>query len=123
MPSEQCGDIPPYIQPTLFKMAFELGATSTSLDFTDRVTHLIANSHSGAKYMRALEHKTLIVTPDWITEVHAIWLRADDVDVEQVRNKLIVFPVHIQPPAVHLFGCRTCWRSSPSLPYIITTLR
>ena len=31
-------------------MAFELGATSTS-DFTDRVTHLIANSHGGAKYM------------------------------------------------------------------------
>ena len=40
----------PSTQPTLFKMAFELGATSTS-DFTDRVTHLIASSHGGAKYM------------------------------------------------------------------------
>lgn len=38
------------IQPTLFKMAFELGAISTS-DFTDRVTHLIATSHGGAKYL------------------------------------------------------------------------
>lgn len=38
------------VQPTLFKMAFELGAGSTS-DFTDRVTHLIASSHGGAKYL------------------------------------------------------------------------
>lgn len=50
------------IQPTLFKMAFELGATSTS-DFTDRVTHLIASSHGGAKYMvRFLALPTLLVT-------------------------------------------------------------
>lgn len=39
-----------FLQPTLFKLAFELGAVSTS-DFTDRVTHLIADSHGGAKYL------------------------------------------------------------------------
>ncbi|KAF8442094.1 hypothetical protein L210DRAFT_3535754 [Boletus edulis BED1] len=69
-------------KPTLFKMAFELGATSTS-DFTDRVTHLIANLHGGAKYMCALERKIPIMTLDWVTEAHAIWLHGDDVDVEQ----------------------------------------
>lgn len=26
------------------------------------------------------------MTPEWITEAHAIWLRGDDVDAEQVRN-------------------------------------
>ncbi|KAF9230965.1 hypothetical protein BU15DRAFT_91011 [Melanogaster broomeanus] len=69
-------------KPTLFKMAFELGATSTS-DFTDRVTHLIANSHGGSKYTCALMHKIPIMTPAWITEAHAIWLRGDDVDLEE----------------------------------------
>ncbi|KAH0833426.1 hypothetical protein J3R83DRAFT_12539 [Lanmaoa asiatica] len=77
---------------TLFKMAFELGATSTS-DFTDRVTHLIASSHGGAKYLCALERKIPIMTPDWITEAHSIWLRGDDVDVEQgiAKYRLPIF--------------------------------
>jgi hypothetical protein len=38
-----------HFQPTLFKQACELGATSTSA-FTVRVTHLLAANHSGAKY-------------------------------------------------------------------------
>ena len=25
------------------------------------------------------------MTPDWVAEAHAIWLRGDDVDVQQVR--------------------------------------
>lgn len=37
------------IQPTIFKQAVELGATTTSA-FTDRVTHLVAVDHGGAKY-------------------------------------------------------------------------
>lgn len=37
-------------QPALFKLALELGATSVSA-FTDRVTHLVAESHGGAKYL------------------------------------------------------------------------
>jgi hypothetical protein len=37
-------------QPALFKQALELGATPISA-FTDKVTHLIANDHGGAKYM------------------------------------------------------------------------
>ncbi|KAG9311103.1 hypothetical protein JVU11DRAFT_9012 [Chiua virens] len=73
-------------KPTLFKMAFELGAMSTN-DLTDRVTHLIADSHTGAKYTCALELKIPIMTPDWITEAHAVWLRGDDVDVEQDVTK------------------------------------
>lgn len=26
------------------------------------------------------------MTPDWVAEAHAIWLRGDDVNVEQVRD-------------------------------------
>jgi len=37
------------LQPTLFKQALELGATSTSA-FTSSVTHLLAADHGGAKY-------------------------------------------------------------------------
>ncbi|KAF8834783.1 hypothetical protein BDN67DRAFT_959642 [Paxillus ammoniavirescens] len=79
-------------KPTLFKMAFELGATSTS-DFTDRVTHLIATSHGGAKYMCALERKIPIMDPEWITEAHAIWLRGDDALLEESvsRHRLPIF--------------------------------
>ncbi|KAF5326934.1 hypothetical protein D9619_004296 [Psilocybe cf. subviscida] len=68
-------------KPTLFKQAVELGATCT-LAFTDRVTHLIAVDHGGAKYMCALERKIPIVKPSWITENYQIWLRGDDDDVE-----------------------------------------
>ncbi|EIW83796.1 hypothetical protein CONPUDRAFT_119192 [Coniophora puteana RWD-64-598 SS2] len=77
---------------TVFKQAFELGASSTP-DFTDRVTHLIASSHGGAKYTCALERKIPIMSPEWIAEAHAIWLRGDDVDVEQVTrgHRLPVF--------------------------------
>ncbi|KAJ7879845.1 hypothetical protein B0H13DRAFT_2345907 [Mycena leptocephala] len=41
-------------KPALFKLAIELGATSVRA-FTDRVTHLVAENHGGAKYfvMRA----------------------------------------------------------------------
>ncbi|KAH7884859.1 hypothetical protein F5I97DRAFT_1892879 [Phlebopus sp. FC_14] len=79
-------------KPTLFKQAFELGATSTD-DFTDRVTHLISNSHGGAKYMCALERKIPIMTPGWISETHAIWLRGDDVDFEECisNHRLPIF--------------------------------
>ncbi|KAF5326928.1 hypothetical protein D9619_004298 [Psilocybe cf. subviscida] len=66
---------------TLFKQAVELGATCT-LAFTDRVTHLIAVDHGGAKYMCALERKIPIVKPSWITDNYQIWLRGDDVDAE-----------------------------------------
>lgn len=38
------------VKPTIFKQAVELGATCTPA-FTDRVTHLIATDHGGAKYM------------------------------------------------------------------------
>jgi DNA replication regulator DPB11 len=88
----------------LFKQAFELGATSTS-DFTDKVTHLLANSHGGAKYavrflpgasclclilfirvQCALERKIPIMCPEWITDAHQVWLRGDDVDLAEVST-------------------------------------
>ncbi|KAI6108901.1 hypothetical protein EDD16DRAFT_1617183, partial [Pisolithus croceorrhizus] len=75
-----------YDKPTLFKKAFELGAMSNS-DFTDKVTHLIANVHGGAKYTCALERKIPIMTPEWINESHSIWLRGDDVDFRESVSK------------------------------------
>ncbi|KAF5359827.1 hypothetical protein D9756_002948 [Leucocoprinus leucothites] len=69
-------------KPILFKKAVELGATHVSA-FTDRVTHLIAETHGGAKYMCALERKIPIMKPSWVEESYDIWLRGDDVDYEE----------------------------------------
>lgn len=70
-------------KPTLFRKASELGATHVNA-FTDRVTHLIAGAHGGAKYMCALERKIPIMKPSWLEEAYDVWLRGDDVDLEQV---------------------------------------
>ncbi|KAJ7226651.1 hypothetical protein B0H12DRAFT_241686 [Mycena haematopus] len=67
-------------KPALFKLALELGATSVSA-FTDRVTHLVAENHGGAKYLCALERGIPILTPSWIIESHRIWQHGDDVDL------------------------------------------
>lgn len=40
-------------KPTLFKQAVELGAAATTA-LTDKVTHLVAGDHGGAKYMVVL---------------------------------------------------------------------
>ncbi|KJA25092.1 hypothetical protein HYPSUDRAFT_214141 [Hypholoma sublateritium FD-334 SS-4] len=79
-------------KPTLFKQAVELGATCTPA-FTDRVTHLVAVDHGGAKYMCALERKIPIVKPSWIMENYQIWLKGDDVDMAQSaeRHRLPIF--------------------------------
>ncbi|KAJ7717673.1 hypothetical protein B0H16DRAFT_1433724 [Mycena metata] len=69
-------------KPELFKLALELGATSVSA-FTDRVTHLVAENHGGAKYQCALERKIPILLPSWIIESHRIWQHGDDVDLAQ----------------------------------------
>ncbi|KAH7906812.1 hypothetical protein BJ138DRAFT_1071221 [Hygrophoropsis aurantiaca] len=69
-------------KPTIFRKAFELGALTTS-DFTDRVTHLIASAHGGAKYMCALERKIPIMLPEWITASYEVWLKGDDVDLKE----------------------------------------
>ncbi|KAJ6473241.1 hypothetical protein C8R45DRAFT_409750 [Mycena sanguinolenta] len=65
---------------SLFKLALELGAASVSA-FTDRVTHLVAETHGGAKYFCAVERRIPILTPSWIIESHRIWQHGDDVDV------------------------------------------
>ncbi|KAI0363605.1 hypothetical protein BV20DRAFT_1031089 [Pilatotrama ljubarskyi] len=67
---------------SLFKLALELGAQSVS-DLTDRVTHLIAEEPGSAKYRCALENRIPIMHPSWITESHKIWLRGDDVHVDE----------------------------------------
>lgn len=69
-------------KPTLFRKASELGATHVNA-FTDRVTHLIAGGHGGAKYTCALERKIPIMDPLWVEEAYDIWLRGDDVDLGQ----------------------------------------
>ncbi|KAJ7699622.1 hypothetical protein B0H17DRAFT_977678, partial [Mycena rosella] len=79
-------------KPALFKLALELGATSVSA-FTDRVTHLVAEDHGGAKYLCALERKIPILLPSWIVESHRIWQHGDDVDLAQsvAAHRLPVF--------------------------------
>ncbi|KAF9459055.1 hypothetical protein BDZ94DRAFT_1300839 [Collybia nuda] len=79
-------------KPSLFKQALELGATSVSA-FTDRVTHLVAVDHGGAKYMCALERKIPILKPSWIAESYKIWLRGDDVELEKsvAQHRLPIF--------------------------------
>ncbi|KII84392.1 hypothetical protein PLICRDRAFT_179634 [Plicaturopsis crispa FD-325 SS-3] len=69
-------------KPALFKDALELGAMYLT-DFTDKVTHLIAVGHGSAKYKCALARKIPILKPSWVTESHQIWLRGDDVDLEE----------------------------------------
>ncbi|KAF9048823.1 hypothetical protein BJ165DRAFT_1580170 [Panaeolus papilionaceus] len=69
-------------KPTIFKQAVELGAVPTPA-FTDKVTHLIAESHGGAKYGCAIERKIPILMPSWITENYQIWLQGDDVELEE----------------------------------------
>lgn len=84
----------------------ELGASTISA-FTDKVTHLVAVSHGGAKYkvrglpcpvvhidclpldsQCALEHNVPIVKPSWVEENYDIWLHGDDVepDLSKVRR-------------------------------------
>ncbi|KAI0318602.1 hypothetical protein OF83DRAFT_929396 [Amylostereum chailletii] len=64
---------------TIFGKAGEMGANTTS-DFTDRVTHLIAEQHGGAKYQCAVQRKIPIMKPSWILESFDIWQRGDDID-------------------------------------------
>ncbi|KAI0327027.1 hypothetical protein GY45DRAFT_1257833 [Cubamyces sp. BRFM 1775] len=67
---------------SMFKLALELGAQTMS-DLTDKVTHLIAAEPGSAKYRCALANRIPIMHPSWITESHKVWLRGDDVDVEE----------------------------------------
>ncbi|KZV77250.1 hypothetical protein PENSPDRAFT_747002 [Peniophora sp. CONT] len=67
---------------SVFSKAQELGA-STSYDFTDRVTHLIAEQAVGQKYQCAVERQIPILRPSWIEENHEIWLRGDMFDVAE----------------------------------------
>ncbi|KAH8831551.1 hypothetical protein DL96DRAFT_1705981 [Flagelloscypha sp. PMI_526] len=76
----------------IFKLALELGANYVNA-FTDRVTHLIAEKHGGAKYHCAVERKIPILTPRWIFDSYDLWLKGDDVDFEQsvITYRLPVF--------------------------------
>ncbi|RXW18764.1 hypothetical protein EST38_g7083 [Candolleomyces aberdarensis] len=72
-------------KPALFKKALELGASTISA-FTDKVTHLVAVSHGGAKYKCALEHNVPIVKPSWVEENYDIWLHGDDVEPDLSKS-------------------------------------
>ncbi|KAA1467213.1 hypothetical protein DENSPDRAFT_832209 [Dentipellis sp. KUC8613] len=76
----------------IFGKASELGATTT-LDFTDRVTHLIADAHGGAKYNCALSRQIPIMKPEWILDSFDIWQRGDDVDLQEsvAEHRLPIF--------------------------------
>ncbi|TFY58573.1 hypothetical protein EVG20_g8092, partial [Dentipellis fragilis] len=76
----------------IFGKASELGATTT-LDFTDRVTHLIADAHGGAKYTCALSRQIPIMKPEWILDSFDIWQRGDDVDLDEsvAEHRLPIF--------------------------------
>ncbi|KAF8920607.1 hypothetical protein CPB85DRAFT_1272057 [Mucidula mucida] len=78
---------------TLFKQAVDLGAT-TATSFTDRVTHLIADTHGSPKYKCAVEHRIPIMQPSWISVCHEVWLRGDDVDLNESvsQHRLPIFP-------------------------------
>ncbi|TFK50096.1 hypothetical protein OE88DRAFT_1682172 [Heliocybe sulcata] len=66
----------------LFKKALELGALCTP-NFTDRVTHLVAAAPQGAKYRCAVERKIPIMKPEWILDSYEVWLKGDDVDMQE----------------------------------------
>ncbi|KAI0750029.1 hypothetical protein C8Q80DRAFT_1102390 [Daedaleopsis nitida] len=67
---------------SLFKLALELGAQSVT-NLTDQVTHLVSEGPGSPKYKCALEHRIPIMHPSWIIESHKVWLRGDDVDVQE----------------------------------------
>ncbi|KDQ15820.1 hypothetical protein BOTBODRAFT_54318 [Botryobasidium botryosum FD-172 SS1] len=64
---------------TLFSRAVQLGAT-TSPDFTDLTTHLIADGPGSAKYYCALERLIPIMSPDWINDSYLLWLKGGNID-------------------------------------------
>ncbi|KAH9933592.1 uncharacterized protein BXZ73DRAFT_89727 [Epithele typhae] len=70
----------------LFANAAVLGARH-SADFTDRITHLIADEPGSAKYQCALEHGIPIMHPSWIEESYARWKQGDDVDLKASIKK------------------------------------
>ncbi|EMD33540.1 hypothetical protein CERSUDRAFT_160532 [Gelatoporia subvermispora B] len=71
---------------TLFKQAIELGAQYDS-DLRDNITHLVAEVPGSAKYKCALANKIPIMHPSWVTDSYEIWLRGDDVDVQEMTRK------------------------------------
>ncbi|KAI0035513.1 hypothetical protein K488DRAFT_43095, partial [Vararia minispora EC-137] len=77
---------------TVFGKATEMGA-STNVDFTDRITHLIAERPGGAKYLCAVERKIPILKPSWILDNFEIWLRGDFFDFEESieQHRLPIF--------------------------------
>ncbi|KAI0064954.1 hypothetical protein BV25DRAFT_1914101 [Artomyces pyxidatus] len=77
---------------TIFGKAGEMGA-STSTDFTDLVTHLIAQDHGGPKYLCAVERKIPIIQPSWILENFDVWQQGDEFDLDETmkEHRLPVF--------------------------------
>ncbi|KAG9015315.1 hypothetical protein FRB93_013015 [Tulasnella sp. JGI-2019a] len=73
-------------KPTLLAQAKELGALHSN-DYTDRITHLIANVAGSAKYQCALERNTPIMEPAWISRTYDKWLKGADISLEESERK------------------------------------
>lgn len=88
-------------KPTLFAYALDLGATRSN-DFTDQVTHLIADAPGSAKYrvcsymtitnvlfltyyQCAVERKLPILTESWAKDIHDAWLKGEEIDLDKVN--------------------------------------
>ncbi|KAG8932137.1 hypothetical protein FRC02_001610 [Tulasnella sp. 418] len=75
----------------IMAQATELGATSCS-DFTDRVTHLIAQVPGSAKYNCALERGVQIMKPSWITSTYQNWLKGLDISLDETMAEFRLPP-------------------------------
>ncbi|KAF8512497.1 hypothetical protein JB92DRAFT_2928157 [Gautieria morchelliformis] len=70
---------------TLFSRAQELGAVRSN-DFTDKVTHLIADAPGSAKYKCAVERNLPILKATWVEEAYHTWLNGGVVNLEQTMS-------------------------------------
>ncbi|KAF8589879.1 hypothetical protein K439DRAFT_1657707 [Ramaria rubella] len=77
---------------TLFLRAQELGAIRAN-DFTDQVTHLVADAPGSAKYKCAVERNLPILNATWVEECYETWLNGDIVDLERSidNHRLLIF--------------------------------
>ncbi|KAF8526261.1 hypothetical protein BU17DRAFT_62242 [Hysterangium stoloniferum] len=69
----------------LFAQAQELGAIRTN-DFTDQVTHLVADGPGSAKYRCAVERNLPILKETWVQEAYNTWLNGGVVELGQFQS-------------------------------------
>ncbi|GJJ08723.1 hypothetical protein Clacol_002942 [Clathrus columnatus] len=77
---------------TLFAHAQALGAIRSD-DFTDRVTHLVADAPGSAKYKCAVERNVPILKDSWVNDIYDAWLSGETIEVEKfiAKHRLPIF--------------------------------